>query len=130
MLDEILESVIALALPYASPYTAITSGALPETNGLTMYIGPGNPTTEYFSRGKDSRIVIVLNGKHSNQKTVLAAMANIHKGLSSRKSYASGAGWEITNISTSTFPNYIEREASSKQWLYGSILALDFYMRG
>jgi hypothetical protein len=129
--DEIVDAVKTLAKAYAAPpYTTIPPGSLPQANGLAMYIGAGAPDEEYLDRGSTNIIDIVLNGKHSTEKTVLSALSNIHKNLSQLRTYPSGGGWEITNIRTGTAPNYIDREASSGQWLYGSILEVQFYVKG
>ncbi len=129
MYDKIIQAVKTLATSYAAPYTSIDLGAMPEDNGLAMYLGPGAPDEEYLNRSSLNSIDVVLNGKHSNQQTVLQALSNIHKALTQLKSYSSGEGWKITNIRTTTAPNYIGQEDSG-QWLYGSILEVQFYMKG
>ena len=130
MLDVILEAVKTLAVPYAAPYTSIDLGSLPADDGVSLYIGSGSVPEEFMDRGKNYSISVVCNGKHTNQKTVLAALSNIHKGLTQKKVYTSGVGWEITNIDSYVLPNYVEREISSGQWLYGSILKVSFYLKG
>lgn len=130
MYDKIIQAVKTLATSYAAPYTSIDLGGLPENDGLALYLGPSSPDEEYLDRGSLNGIDVVLNGKHANQQKVLSALSNIHKSLTQLKTYPSGEGWEITNIRTTTAPNFIEQEASSGQWLYGSILEVQFYMKG
>jgi hypothetical protein len=129
--DEILIAVKNLAAAYATPYSmAIIHGSLPQENGLAMYAAPGSEDVAYLDRGGTYSIDLVLNGKHSNRQTVASALSNIHVKLSQLKTYTKGVGWEITNIRSGTAPNFIEQEASSKQWVYGSILEVTFYLKG
>jgi hypothetical protein len=128
--DLVIQAVKTLATLYAAPYTSIDLGSMPENDGLAMYLGPGSPDAEYFSKNSLNSFDVVLNGKHSNQQTVLKALSNIHVSLSQLRSYPSGEGWKILNIRSTTAPNFIEQEASSLQWLYGSILEVQFFMKG
>jgi hypothetical protein len=131
MYDEVFQAVRTLALAYAAPYTAIDHGAMPQENGLAMYPGPGYVAERHFDRGGVYDVSVVLNGKHSNLGTLLPSMSNVHRSLSTLTAYPEGAGWKILSIETSTPPNYLDRETSgSKQWLYGSILAVKFYVKG
>lgn len=130
MYDEILLAVKALALAAASPFTAIAHGSLPGADSLAMYAGPGGEDESYLDRGSLNSFSVVLNGKHANRQTVVTALSNIHTALTRRKEYPTGTGWEITNIRTTTAPNYIEQEASTKQWVYGSVLEVTFHMKG
>ena len=130
MYDEILLAVKALATAQASPYTSILHGAMPQADSLAMYAGPGGEDERYLDRGGTYSFPIVLNGKHLNRQTVVTAMSNIHKALTQRKEYPAGEGWEVTNIRTTTSPNFIEQESSTKQWLYGSVLDVEFYVKG
>ncbi len=130
MYDEILLAVKALALANASPFTMIAHGSIPTADSLAMYAGPGSPDEEYMDRGSLNSFNAVLNGKHSNRQTVATALSNIHTALTRRKEYPTGADWEITNIRTTTTPNYIEQETSTGQWIYGSVLEVQFYMKG
>lgn len=130
MYDEIFLAVKALALANASPYAAIAHGSLPSADSLAMYAGPGSEDEAYLDRGGTYSFDAVLNGKHANRQTVATVLSNIHKALTQLKTYPTGTGWEITNIRTMTAPNFIEQEASTKQWLYGSILEVEFYLKG
>lgn len=95
-----------------------------------MFLGSGGPDTEYLDRGAIIDIDIVLNGKHANQQTVVTALSIIHLALTQRKQYTNGVNWAIKNIRTTSTPNFIEQEASSKQWLYGSILEIKIEVKG
>jgi hypothetical protein len=127
MYGEIIQAVKTLATTYAAPYTKIELGAMPTENGLAMYLGAGAPDWDYLDRGSVNSISVVLNGKHSNQQTVVTALSAIHTALTRLKEYPAGAGWKILNIKTIAAPNYIDYES---QWLYGSILDVQFYLEG
>lgn len=131
MFDQILSNVKELATSYASPFTTIEHGALPPENGLALYPGPGIPPERHFDRGAVYEESFVLNGKHSDLETLLTALSSIHCGLSTIEDYPKTDDWQILNIETATPPNYLDREVSgTKQWLYGSILAVKFYIKG
>ena len=130
MYGEILQAVKALALGPASPYTEIELGSMPPSDGLAMYLGPGASDGSYLNRSGTYNINIGLNGKHANQGTVVTALSNIHMSMSRLAAYPSGAQWHIFDIRTVSAPAYIEQEESSRQWLYGSILGIRFYVKG
>jgi hypothetical protein len=129
MYGEVLQAVRTLAISYATPYTTIDVGSMPVSNGLAMYLGPGAPDSSDLNRGSINSSFIALNGKDADQEKLVTALSAIHKALTQLKVYPAGADWEILNIKTSAAPNYIEQE-SSGQWLYGSILAVEFYLKG
>jgi hypothetical protein len=128
-MDEILQAVKTLALAYASPYTEILNGAMPRSNGLAMYIGAGGNLSRHFDRGGIYDASFVLNGKHSDMRTVLQAMSHIHAELTQLAEYPKAENWQILSIESAALPNYIDKEPSTNQWLYGSILNVTFYIK-
>lgn len=129
MYDEILQAVIALAQT-PSLYASIVIGSLPAENGLCAYIGSGGPDEIHFDRGSTNTLYIAVNGKHSDQQLVVQALSDIHKRLTCSVAYPSGTDWSITNIQTSATPKRIGEEDSGRQYLWGSILQVDFYAKG
>lgn len=133
MYAEILLAIKKLALQYASPYTTISNGAMPVADGLAMYIGSGAETERHFDNGGMHEISIVLNGKHSDLNTVLTALSNIHYGITNcnyiNTPSLKADKWQVTSISTTSIPNHLGREDTSKQWLCGSILRVAFYLK-
>ncbi|MFA5424451.1 MAG: hypothetical protein WC374_11410 [Phycisphaerae bacterium] len=129
MYGEVLQAVRTLAISYATPYTTIDVGSTPSANGLAMYLGAGAPDAEDMNRGSRNTIFITLNGKDADQQKIVTTLSAIHKALNRLKDFPAGADWEILNIKTSAAPGYIEQE-SSGQWLYGSILTVEFYLKG
>ncbi|MDL2257586.1 hypothetical protein LJC42_00305 [Eubacteriales bacterium OttesenSCG-928-K08] len=131
MLDAVFQAVRDMAIAFCTPYKTIDSGAMPKDNGLAMFLGPGAPTDTYLDRATTDSITIALNGKHSKQQVVLAALSNIHHALSVLDAYPEGDGWKILEIETSARPSYVDREDSgSKQWIYGSLLNVTVYFKG
>lgn len=123
MYDSLLDAINGL-LP-----TPITIGSMPPNNSASMYIGSGAPDSIHMDKGSLSQLSLVVNAKNSNQLTCLRNLSAIHEALTLRKDYPSSDKFEITNISTSTVPNYLGQENNS-QHLYGSILRVDFYIKG
>lgn len=131
MHDQILQAVRVLAIAHAAPFQTIEHGAMPQNNGLSMYLGPGTVEQRHMDKGGIQQITVALNGKHQQLDVVLGAMSNIHTGLMATRDYPGGAGWRILNIETSTPPNYLDREDSgTRQWLYGSLLVAKVYFGG
>lgn len=130
MYDQIYQNIVNLAKLHMSPFTAISYGSMPPDNGLAMFIGSGAPGERDLVRGGTYELSIVLNGKHGNQQTVLASLSNIHKNLTQMPEYPKTDDWQITDIESSAPPNWVGQENSTKQWLYGSIIRVTFYVKG
>ena len=128
MYGEILQAVKTLATTYASPYTKIEVGTMPQNDGLAMQIGPGGEEWEYLNRASVHTMAIVLNGKNDDQQAVVTALSAIHRALTRLTDHPEGTNWEIISIKTTSSPGYINK--ASGQWLYGSILDVRFYSKG
>ena len=125
VINAAVESVIALANAL-KPYATMRRGALPTGNGLVCEVGPSRPDAVYLDKGQYIPVDLVINGKHSSLETLLDTMNNIHGALTMAKSYPSGTGWEITDITTYTLPEMIGREDNG-QYLAASSLAVKVY---
>lgn len=130
MYGEIMQAVKDMALTYAMPYTAIENGAIPPKNGIAIAIGPSNPDERHFNRGGRYKINLILNAKHQNLETVSTVLSKIHIKLSQAKQYPKTQDWQIYSIESNPGPNFIEQESSTKQWLFGSVLEVSFYVKG
>jgi len=128
MYEDILKDILAL-LGSLNLYSTVNVGSLPSDNGISMYIGPGSPDEIYLDKASRNSFSLVINAKHSNQLTCLGALDNIHSYLTKLKDYPVGDGYQILNILTTTSPNYISKEDSG-QWIFGSILEVQFYIEG
>lgn len=129
MFDVVLESVKTMAVLHAAPFTEITFGAMPEDNALSMYLAPSNYRARTYDRGGIVGVAISLNGKHSDQKILVAAMSEIHKGLSQATEYAEDGAWKILNIESTTPPSYVDTE-ENRQYMYASTLTVVVELKG
>lgn len=128
---EVLMAVIDAAIPFATPYTQILHGSMPESNGLAAYISSGAPYQRHMDKGGIYDLSITLNGKHEQVKVLVSALSKIHTELVRMEEYPHGEGWQILDIESATPPTYTTRETSDKkQWLYASVLRVRFYMKG
>lgn len=125
--DDVLESVCGLA-EASQPYSAIVIGSMPPDDGISI-VWSASSLNEFLNKNAVVTMTAVLNGKHSNQKSVSEALGEIHRVLTRRKAYPEAENFQITNISTVGAPIYIGREANN-QWLYGSSLRVRFFLRG
>ena len=75
------------------------------------------------------RLTAVLNGKHTDEQILSAALGKIHTALSMATEYPAADNYQITDISTINAPGCLGRE-ENEQWLYGSSLRVKFYLRG
>lgn len=125
VINDIFEAVIALA-ETASGKT-IRVGALPANNGYAMQIASGAPATTFMTKGLCMEFSIVLNGKHTSQKTVSDTLNKIHLALTQAKTYPNDTTYQITDIETTSTPSYLDRE-EDKQYLYGSSLRVKAFI--
>lgn len=128
VVNEVFDSVRALARAVPGVYADISVGALPAGNGISMTVATGAPETVFLDRASEQRISVVLNGKHADQRTVSDVLGDIHAALTRRAAYPSGNLWQITAVETVSLPGYIGREDDG-QWLYGSSLRIKFYFK-
>lgn len=127
MYDDVLQTVIDMA-QLTDPYSPILTGSMPPDNGIAMTGQSGTQATD-LNIGTDQRMTVVLNGKHTDQRAVITALDTIHRFLTRRRDYPASEAWQIYAIETVSSPRLLGREANS-QWLYGSSLAVKFYMKG
>ncbi|MBE5795698.1 MAG: hypothetical protein E7323_13570 [Clostridiales bacterium] len=124
---DILLEVIRLAQE-TKPFATIRRGALPPDNGICMEIATGAPETTFMDRRSVLGLSLVLNGKHRDLAAVSDALNTIHHALTRMKEYPITEAWQILNISTTSVPHQISREADG-QWLFGSSLDVKFFER-
>lgn len=102
-------------------FASIYRGALGTGNGLCCEVGPTYPEAVYLDKNKYVPVDLTINGKHTDLQTLSEAMNKIHESLTRLRSYPSGTGWQIVDITTATEPQVIERE-SEGAWLMASSL--------
>ena len=120
IINQAIEAVMDL-IDALSLFSPITRGALSAGNSLSCEIGPTTPETVWLDKNKYIPIDLTINGKHTNLQTLTDALNKIDHDLTMARSYPSGNGWEIVDISTLTEPQVIGREDNG-QWLMASAL--------
>lgn len=126
MYNEVLQAVISMAAA-ASGVNVIT-GSLPPDNGIAM-TGAASSYPIFLDIGSNEEMMVVCNGKNTNQLAVINWLDSIHAALTRRKDFPTGNTWQIFAIETTASPRLIGREANS-QWLYGSSLRVKFNVKG
>ena len=127
MIKDIIDSVIAMTADLEL-YAPINVGPMPANNGISIAPASGAPQATNLDKGQAMLLNVVLNGKHSNQATVLEALDAIHVLLTQALEYPDNGIWQITDIKATSVPHYLGREPDD-QWLYGSGLQIAYYAR-
>ena len=120
--DAFMDMLSALNL-YATPII----GAMPPHNGIATQITTGATDTTYLDKGIEIGLSIVLNGKHESQQTVCDTLNLIHQSLTQTKQYPKNNDFQIVDIRTDSFPNYIGRE--DNEYLYGSAFRVRAFIK-
>lgn len=120
IINQALEAVAGL-INALGLFANIYRGALGTGNGLCCEVGPTYPEAVYLDKNKYVPVDLTINGKHTDLQTLSEAMNKIHESLTMLRSYPSGTGWQIVDITTATEPQVIERE-SEGAWLMASSL--------
>ena len=128
VINAAVEAVITLANA-TTPFATITRGALPTGHGLVCEVGPSRVQDVYLDKNTYIPLDITFNGKHHNLKTLSDAMNKIHSTLTRAKTYTSGDGWQIVDITNYTLPQIIGRE-NNNDWLMASSLLVKIYQKG
>lgn len=129
-IDGIMQNIADVIDNDVQPYADIVFGSDPPLNGICMIQGPGAPTDTHLDKGMVYRLPVVLNGKNTNQLTLLTDLTRIHAELTARLNYQdiSTADCQVVNIATTAAPSIIGREQND-QWICGSSLEVSFYWR-
>lgn len=129
MIGEIMDK-IATAADALGLYATIVYGSDPPENGICMIQAAGAPTEKHLDANMLYRLSVLLNGKHSNQQTLLNALTSIHTMLTKRNDYNgfSTTDAQVLSIMTTASPQIIGREQNN-QWIAGSSFEVSFYWR-
>ena len=129
-IDGIMQNIADVIDNDIQPYAKIVFGSDPPINGICMIQGPGAPADTHLDKGMVYRLPVVLNGKNTNQLTLLSDLTKIHAELTARLNYQdiSTADCQVVNIATTSAPSIIGREQDN-QWICGSSLEVSFYWR-
>ena len=109
-------------------FANITRGALGIDNGLSCEIAPSTVDSVYMDKNSYIPLLLAINGKHSNLETLSNTLNNIIDSLTRRKSYTSGNGFEIVDITAGNLPRVIGREQNN-QWLMACDLVIKIYRK-
>lgn len=109
-------------------FAQITRGALGIDNGLSCEIAPSVPEAVFYDKNAYIPLTLALNGKHSNLQTLSDAMNKICDSIPRLKSYTSGNGWEIVDITNGNLPRVIGRD-DKNQWLMACDLVVKLYRK-
>lgn len=104
-------------------FADIHRGALGTGNGLCCEVGPTYPEAVFMDKNKYIPVDLTINGKHTDLQTLSEAMNKIHESLTMLRSYPSGTGWQIVDITTASEPQVIDRE-SEGAWIMASSLTV------
>ena len=122
-----VESVITL-INAMKNFATMTRGALGTANGLCCEIAPSYAEEVYMDKNIYIPLTLALNGKHTDLQVLSDTMNNIMDTLTRSKSYPSGNGWEIVDITNGNFPRVIGREGNN-QWLMACDLIVKIYRK-
>ena len=111
-----------------SPFATITRGALGIGNSLSCEIAPSVPQEVYLDKNSYIPLTLALNGKHDNLQTLSDTLNNIIDSLSRAKSYTSGTGWQIVDITAGNLPRVIGRE-DNNSWIMAGDLVVKIYRK-
>lgn len=125
MYNEMLQALISLA---RSLSLSVMVGTMPPDNGFAMSVSGGIDNIQ-SDNGGTGTLNVILNGKNSDQETVIVQLNAIHARLTRRQDFPASGNWQIYSIRTVSAPRLIGREQNS-QYLYGSSLAVKFYEKG
>ena len=122
-----VESVITL-INAMSNFATMTRGALGISNGLSCEIAPSYAEEVFMDKNIYIPLTLALNGKHSDLRTLSDTLNNIMDTLTRSKSYPSGNGWEIVDITNGNYPRVIGRE-DNNLWLMACDLVVKIYRK-
>lgn len=111
-----------------NPYASITRGALGIGNSLCCEIAPSIPQEVYLDKNSYIPLTLALNGKHDDLQVLSDTLNNILDSLSRKKTYTSGTGWQIVDITSGNLPRVIGRE-DNNSWLMACDLVVKIYRK-
>ena len=110
------------------PFATITRGALGIGNGLSCEIAPSMVDSVFMDKNTYIPVTLALNGKHDDLQVLSDTLNNIMDTLTRSKTYTSGNGWEIVDITNGNLPRVIGRE-DNNQWLMACDLVVKIYRK-
>lgn len=121
MFDEIQQSIKNMV----DDITTCTIGSIPSSGGFSIYLGSGSPV-KHLDNSLLFNITIAINAKSTNLQDMLQKYSLILKALNKHKD--EGATWQILDIVTTNSPSYVDRDLSTKEWLYNALVDVQVYI--
>ena len=106
-IESVMDLINALGL-----FATITRGALGSGVGLVCEVAPSTPQEVFYDKNAYIPLTLAINGKHFEVETLTGALNTIQD-LSRLKTYPSGNGFEIVDISRGNLPRIIGREENN-----------------
>ena len=121
-----IESVINL-INAMDNFATMTRGALGTVKGLSCEVAPSYMTEVYLDKNVYIELTLALNGKHDDLRVLMDTVNNIMDTLTRTKSYPSGNGWEIVDITNGNLPRIIGREENNL-WLVACDITVKIFI--
>ena len=110
-------------------FATITRGALGIGNSLSCEIAPSMPDEVYMDKESYIPLTLAINGKHDDLRVLSDALNTIVDTLTRTKTYTSGTGWQIVDISGGNLPRVIGREDHDNRWIMACDLIVKIYRK-
>lgn len=123
-----VESVIAL-INGMDNFATMTRGALGTTNSLSYEFAPSDVETVFLDKNSYIPLTIAINGKHNDLRILSDTLNNIVDTLTRAKTYPSGDGWEVVDVTSGNLPRVINREENNA-WVMACDLVVKIYRKG
>ena len=129
IVNQVVEFVMDL-IDSQDYFAKIRRGALGTEPGICCEIAPSTVESVFMDKNSYIFLDLTLNGKHSNLMTLSDTLNNITDYLTRLKTYGSGNGWEIVDITAGSPPEatVIEREQNGF-WIMASGVIIKFYRK-
>ena len=110
------------------PFAKITRGPLGISDSLSCEIAPSTTESVFMDKESYTPLTLALNGKHSNLQVLSDTLNNIMDTLTRLKSYPTGDGWQIVDITNGNLPRVIGREENNS-WVMACDLVVKIYRK-
>lgn len=127
ILNLAIESVIT-EINKLKNYADMTRGALGIGIGLVCEVAPSNTQEVYLDKNSYIPLTLAINGKHPDLRVLTDTLNYITDTMTRLKSYPSGNGWEIVDITNGNLPRVIGRE-DNNIWLVACDLVVKIYRK-
>ena len=121
MFDEIQQSIKNVIDNIAT----CTVGSIPSSGGFSIYFGSGSPV-KHLDNSLLFNITVAINAKSTNLQDMLQKYSLILKALNKHKD--EDTTWQILDIITTNSPSYVDRDLSTKEWLYNALVDMQVYI--